>query len=140
MLLVWLVVAQPLMIVHYKLFRHGKFESHRDRTEDFSIFDFTGPTHTNPAAQATTSLVAMLFDLLGAGRRHLRLLCLRLGNRINAWPLRAVQALHISLLTGITVSWHELFKFFEAYPWALAPAFDEARTYQEWREFLQRFC
>ena len=140
MLLVWLSVAQPLMIVHYKLFRHGKFQSHRDRTDDFSIFDFTGPTHTNPAAQAITALVAMLLDPLGAGKRHLCLLCLKLGNCINEWPLRVVQALQISLLIGISASWRKLFKFFEAYPWALAPAFDEALTDQAMRQALQRFC
>ena len=139
MTLVWLVVTHMIMIVHYKLFKHGTFYSQRGDLDGINIFDFVGPVHTNPVAQAMAALVAMLLDPMGSGRRHLRLLWLKLGDNLDHWPGRVVRALQVSLLIGISVLWRKLYKFFKAYPWALAPAFDETRTEEARRTTLQDF-
>ena len=98
------------MIVHYKLFKHGKFYPQRDHIKDMSIFDFVGPLYRNPVAQAISAMVSMLLNPLGMGREHLSLLLLKLGsdkgmaiaccprppNCPNDWHLRALaQALHV---------------------------------------------
>ena len=114
--LVWLVVTHPIMIVHYKLFKHGKFYGHRDHSADISIFDFVGADSANPVASAMAALISMLLDPKGAGRRHLSLLLLKLGEDMEQWPQRVVKALHISLLIGISVLWRKLYRAFAAYP------------------------
>ena len=80
----------------------------------------------------------MLLDPTGAGRSHCRLLLLKLGDDIRAWPLRIVRALQIAILIAVSVLWRKLFLFFKAYPWALAPAFDETRTDEERRDALHK--
>ena len=120
MLLVWLTVANLIMLVHDKLFQHGKFYSHRDHTDDISIFDFAGPVHTNPVAQAITRLVSILLDPSGMGRVHLTLWRLKLGEDVHAWPVRITRALQVAILIGVGVLWRKIFRFFKAYPWALA--------------------
>ena len=57
MTLVWLVVTHRIMVLHYKLFRHGKFDGQHDHEEDISIFDFVGPVHTNPMAHNPLYLI-----------------------------------------------------------------------------------
>ena len=91
------------MVVHYHLFKHGKYYSHRDHAGDISIFDFVGPTHSNPVAYAINALVLMLMEPRGGGRSHLGLMLLKLGDNINEWPLRVVRAVQIGLLIGISV-------------------------------------
>ena len=86
-----------------------------------------------------SALLAMLLDPLGAGKVHLQVLLLVLGDDIAHWPRRAIHALQVAILIGVPVLWRKLFKFFDAYPWALAPAFDENRTDEERRGVLQTF-
>ena len=100
--LVWLVVVtELLMIVHYQLFRNGKYYSHRDHTVDISIHDLVGQTHKNPVAHALGGLASMLMDPLGGGRQYLRILLLKLGDNMDEWPLRVTLALHILSLIHI---------------------------------------
>ena len=77
MTLVWLDVANLLMVLHYKLFKHSKLFSARCHTEGTNIFDFAQDTRRNPAGHALVGLVSMLMDPLGAGRTHLHLLMLK---------------------------------------------------------------
>ena len=60
-----------------------------------------------------------------------------MGDAIDQWPMRVVRALQIALLIGISVLWRKLYMAFKAYPWALAPAFDESRIDEERRNTLQ---
>ena len=82
MLLVWLAVVQPIMIMHYFLFKHGTWYPYRDFAADISIFDFCGGTQRNRVAVLVGSLASMLLDPAGLGRPYLRLLRLKLGDRI----------------------------------------------------------
>ena len=65
MTLVWLVVTHTIMVIHYKMFKHGKFYSERDHSDDMSIFDFVGHVRTNPVAKSITALMAMMLDPMG---------------------------------------------------------------------------
>ena len=141
LLLVWLVVCSPIMVLHYYLFANGKFFSHRGgEDEAATVFDFVGDDARRNHLLATMgALCAMLMDVAGSkAQRHLRLLHLKLGP-INDWPVRVREALQASLILGISTLWRKLIVFFESYPWALAPAFDESRTEAQRRATLEKF-
>ena len=127
------------MVGHYFLFKHGTWYSCRDHSEDMSTFDFCGLVPSNPVANAIEALLGMLLDPTVRGQNHLRILFLKLGEDIAAWLVRVRLALHISLLIGITVLWRKLYRHFQAYPWALAPAFDRSRPEAERRSVLESF-
>ena len=117
------------MIMHYFLFTHGKFYSHRaGDTDAITTFDFVDDTHFNRRTSTMATLCSMLMEATGReGQRHLKLLHLQLGP-IEGWPARVKTALQVSLLLGIAVLWRKLIVHFESYPWALAPAFSSSRT------------
>ena len=61
------------------------------------------------------------------------------GHDPTAWPLRVGSALDISLVLAISVLWLKVYTFFDAYPYALAPAFDSSRPREDRDETLRRF-
>ena len=65
--LIWLCVCSCVMTVHYMLFKHGTWYSHRPPTERCNIFVFCGDGERNPAAAALSTLAAMLLDPDGGG-------------------------------------------------------------------------
>ena len=81
----------------------------------------------------------MLFDPRGSGRQDLKLLFLKLGEDLDKWPMRVCQALDTALVIAISMLWRKLFVFFDSYPWALAPAFDESRPDVVRKKCLQQF-
>ena len=82
-LLVWIVIGEPLMILHYRLFKHINFLSHcLDDKDRMSILSFCpGCLHSNastPAKKALKDVALMIFDpngeaavLIAPGRQHL---------------------------------------------------------------------
>ena len=52
---------------------------------------------------------------------------------------RVKNALHSSLVVGISVLWRKIVCHFKSYPWALAPAFDESRKEDERRATVNAF-
>ena len=114
LLLVWVVVCMPIMRMHYFLFAHGKFFSHRSGDEDaVTVFDFAGDTHFNHLNDTMAALCSMLMEPDGlAGRKHLLLLRLKLGCTEN-WPERVKVAVQVSLVLGISVIWRKLIIYFE---------------------------
>ena len=88
--LIWLVVCSCIMVVHYRLFKHGTWFSHR-RDGRCNMFDFCGTDAGNQVAESLSALAAMLMDPLGGGRPHLKLLFLRFGQilingQAERWP------------------------------------------------------
>ena len=139
-LLVWVVVCSPIMQLHYHLFKHGRFYSHRqDDCDAITVFDFVRDTAFNHVSRTLAALCAMLMEPDGPqGQQLLKLLLLKHGP-IAQWPLRVKAAMQVSLLLGITVLWRKLVVTFESYPWALAPAFDSTRTAAERQATLEAF-
>ena len=70
------------MTVHYTLFKHGTWFSHRPTTERCNVFDFCSDGEMNPASVALSTLAAMLLDPEGAGRRPLALLCFEIRGQV----------------------------------------------------------
>ena len=93
--LIWLCVCSCIMVVHYKLFKHGTWFSHRADKDRCNIFDFCtasgqgsafGPGSDNPICEALSTLASMLLDPEGTGKRPLALLFLKFGERYLEWP------------------------------------------------------
>ena len=127
--LVWMVVTQVVMVLHYRLFKRGVFYSHMQQSKDearkrFACFEFCRGADTNPAAKALNAIGSMLFHPDGAGREHLKLIHCRYGGHTSQWPLALVGALQISLLLAFARFWRLLFHEFQFYPWRLASVYD----------------
>ena len=145
--LIWLCVCSCIMVVHYKLFRHGTWYNHRTAASGqgsghwprCNIFDFTSDLETNPVCEALAALASMLLDPEGAGRRHLNLLFFKFGNSYSEWPQRVREYLEGSLLIAFSVLWRKVYHEFQCYPWLLAPAFDVRRSLIDRRAALQKF-
>ena len=144
MLLVYIVVSQHIYIVHYFLFKHGTWRSHRptegpEGGKRIGILDFVGDAQRNCACRALGALASMLLDPEGEGSIYLRLMALTLGTKICERPLRVQRALQVSLLISFCVMWRKLYLFYKGYPWALAPAFDKTRSLAQRLQTLEEF-
>ena len=64
--LVWLVVCSVIMRVHYRLFKHGTWFTHREGIR-CNAFEFAGHTPRSPVVAALCALAAMLLGPLCDG-------------------------------------------------------------------------
>ena len=94
--LVWLVVCSVVMRVHYRLFKHGTWLTHRKGIR-CNVFEFSRRSPRNPVISSLSDIASMLLDPLGSGRQHLELVRLRFGEDLGCWPRRLVTALDVSL-------------------------------------------
>ena len=127
------------MVVHYKLFKHGTWFSHRAASDRCNIFDFCCRERSNPICEALSTFASMLLDPEGNGKRPLALLYLKFGERFLEWPRHVREYLQGSVCIAFQVLWRKLFHDFQCYPWLLAPAFDVGRSMIARRETIQRF-
>ena len=134
--LVWLVVCSVIMRVHYRLFKHGTWFTHR-RGLRCNVFEFAGRSPHSPITASLSALAAMLLDPLCGGSPYLEVVRLRFGDDMADWPPRLVIALEVSLLLAFATLWRKIYRYFDCYPWRLAPAFDTQRTREE-REITVR--
>ena len=109
LLLVWVVVTAPIMVLHYYLFRQGRFRNPHDRdAEVMTVFDFVDNVASNRLVATVCALCAMLMEPTGrVGSEHLRLLFLKHG-RLAEWPQRVTVALQVSLVLAIAWIWRKL--------------------------------
>ena len=70
------------------------------------------------------ALAAMLLDPLCGGSPYLKNLHLRFGEDVAHWPPRLVSALEVSLVLAFATFWRKIYRYFDSYPWRLAPACD----------------
>ena len=137
--LVWLAVCTCIMVIHFKLFKHGTWYNHRKNDPmRASIFDFCGPLAKSPAGIAMNTLAAIIFDVEGEGRRPLALLFLYFGSH-DAWPRKVHHVLQVSTIVAMSIIWRKLIHYFKRYPWLLAPAFDRRRSEADRRSTLATF-
>ena len=135
--LIWIAVCDPVMVVHYRLFKHGKWYSHR-RADRCSIYDFCGSMGSNPVASALSSLAGIVLSPEEQLSGPLAGLFAALGP-IEGWPSFVRSRLHVAALLAFSGLWRKLFFSFKCYPWLLAPAFDVRRSDEERRQTLSRF-
>ena len=98
--LVWLAICDCIMLVHYKLFKHGNFYGHRKEKDRCNLFAFcSDDIERNPIDQALWTLAQMLLDPQGSAasgpRAPLALLRLKYGDSTVA--RRALHCLRASM-------------------------------------------
>ena len=135
--LIWIAVSDPVMVVHYKLFKHGTWYNHR-RADRCSIYDFCGSMVSNPVASALSSLAGIVLSPEEQSSGPLAGLFAALGP-IEGWPSFVRSRLHVAALLAFSGIWRKLCFSFKCYPWLLAPAFDVRRSDEERRQTLSRF-
>ena len=57
----WVSLCDPLMTIHYKLFKYGTWYGHRV-SDRVPVFDFCSDATSNPVVEALDSLARILFD------------------------------------------------------------------------------
>ena len=137
--LVWLVVCSVVMRVHYRLFKHGTWFTHREGIR-CNAFEFAGHTPRSPAVAALSALAAMLLDPRCGVSPYLKTLHLRFGEDVAHWPPRLVSALEVSLVLAFATFWRNIYRYFDCYPWRLAPALEAHLARADWAavNFLMR--
>ena len=131
--LVWLCIANLVMPVHYSLFKSGTWFQNRRPEAKQKISDLIDGSRGSPVKTCLGSLAEILLDSRGRGRRHLRILSLKLGDQTHLWPPRVLQALHVATTVVFCIMWRELFFYYDCYPWVLAPLFNTGLPMEERR-------
>lgn len=142
--LVWIVVGGPLMVLHYRFFKHCSWYSHADGGDDerCGAIDFCpGPAceiKENPASKALTGLAIMLFDPNGQGKTLVQPLLSMFGGTVH-WPMQVLRVYQKSLLTAFGKVWRQLVHRFLCYPWAASCIFDPAVALESRKAAAQAF-
>ena len=136
--LVWLCVCSCIMVIHFRLFKHGTWYSQRRTKDCCDIFDFCSDRE-NLIAEALSTLASMMLDPENAGRRPLALLILKFGDDVTAWPHQVHECLQGAVSIAFCVLWRHLYYDFQCFPWLLVPAFDQRRSIGARRATLQGF-
>ena len=141
LLLVWLVVNVPIMRVHYTLFKHGTWLSHRDPIKGLSVCDFVDKGGRNPFAAVLDAFASILLNPTGQdARQHMHLLMHITGSGpSDLQRMRVLGALQVSVVSAFAKLWRKVVLQFQSYPAALAPAVDPRRTPEERKEALATF-
>eukprot|EP00973_Karenia_brevis_P092295 12411703-Karenia_brevis.AAC.1 len=141
--LVWLVVVQLIMPLHYRLFKRGTFynriQARPQQDQRFACFEFCSGTSKNPAAKLLCTITDMLLDPMTAGREALQLIFWKFGSELTDWPLVLLASLHISLTLSFARVWRLMVWHFKQYPWLLAPGFDPSLPEDKRIECLKKF-
>ena len=133
--LVWTVIVQQIMVLHWRLFKRGVwFNTVMDRDADgrarerVGCFEFCRGIQNNPVAAILNALGAMLFDPDGAGEEALRLVHFKHGADSSEWPQALLEELQASAVIAFCLAWRYMFFPFLLYPWPLAVVFDPLST------------
>ena len=127
-LLVWTVIGEPLMILHYKFFKHVNFMSHCSDDQDrLSIFNFcpgcTQSNDSNPAKKALKDVALMIFDPNGEASVLIAPLKAAFGATVN-WSVKLLDTYQKSCILGYCRLWRSFIHTFKCFPWQAACIFD----------------
>ena len=120
--LLWLVIASPILVLHWKLFKHARWVSEQDQgvREGQIIQSFCDPS-TNPAATVMESLL----DILVNSSQALRVIFFFHGG-LPRWSVARKLAVQQLVLVAMGQLWRKLVAPWQSYPWRLWPlAFSE---------------
>ena len=137
--LLWLVIAAPILTLHWKLFKHAKWVSERaaDTEEGHIISRFCNPA-SNPAAAIIVTLLNILVNV-----QVLEVVCFFHGP-LQQWSTARQLAVQQLVLVAAGQLWRKLVAPWLCYPWRMWPlAFssNEEERRQAARELLaQRDC
>ena len=116
--LVWLVIASPMLVLHWKLFKHAKWSSEVDvRKEEAGLVlkQFCVPA-LNPAAD----VIDKLFELLRVPHERMRCVCFFHGPCAQ-WPPARQRAFQQLVLLAAGQLWRKLVLPWQGYPWKMWP-------------------
>ena len=116
--LVWLVIASPMLVLHWKLFKHAKWSSEVDvRKEEAGLVlkQFCLPA-LNPAAD----VIDKLFELLRVPHERMRCVCFFHGPCAQ-WPPARQRAFQQLVLLAAGQLWRKLVLPWQGYPWKMWP-------------------
>ena len=115
-MLVWAVVVEQIMIIHYKLFKHVNFFSNSQHDpKRICILNFChGCPDKSPVVVALCQLCKMVFD--PNGQECLAPLLTTFGYTVH-WPVKLVNIYQKSCLMAYCKLWRELWHRFCGQPW-----------------------
>ena len=138
MFLVWLIVMQLLMPLHYRLFKRGIFYNHMQakphEEQRFACFECCD-MRRSPAVKSLAAIALMMYSPVDS--HFAKLLLLKYGDDSSTWPLAMCVALHVSLVLAYARLWRLLVFYFEQYPWKVAKCMTlKQLTTVGWKPFL----
>ena len=124
-LLVWTVIGSPLMVLHYKLFKHVNFASNCvDDDNSISVFNFCSDCpQSNPAKEAMQELSLMMFDPNGAGSAHVALLKAAFGATVH-WSQKLMDTYQKACILCYSKCYRSFIHRFDCFPWKAASIFE----------------
>ena len=137
--LLWLVIAAPILTLHWRLFKHAKWVSERaaDTEAGHIVSRFCNPA-SNPAAAIIVTLLNILVNV-----EALEVVCFFHGP-LQQWSISRQLAVQQLVLVAAGQLWRKLVAPWLCYPWRMWPlAFsaNEQERRQAARELLaQRDC
>ena len=141
--LVWLVVVQTIMPLHWRLFKRGTFFNHMSHKSDdeqrLACFEFCRGGRRSPSGKLMVTLSSMLMAPETSGRKELELLFLRYGQTVVQWPLALLVALQISGVLVLSRIWRLCVYHFDGMPWAISSIFDPDVPYEDQLAAARKF-
>lgn len=117
--LMWLVIASPILVLHWKLFKHAKWSTEMDPRKHEEpgriLKEFCIPS-LNPAGKVMESLMAILQDASQA----LRVVFFFHGP-LERWSEKRKKTVQQLVLVAVGQLWRKLVMPWQAYPWRLWP-------------------
>ena len=136
-LLMWVAICEPVMVIHFRLFKFGTWSSHSSDRR-IGIFEFC--SEASPAKVALRSLTGMLSP--GSSRSsELQLLVQSRFGPPTSWGQAMRQCFWSAVSGGISMLWRKLILPFRSFPWRFCafvnPDLSESQRMASGREFLQ---
>ena len=125
-LLVWMVISDIVMPIHYRLFKYATFFSHSKDTR-CGMFEYCGQDsgHRSPAVKALVDMANIVLDPSASGLVHLGPLTALYGMRVDQWPWRVRMQLQVALVLASSCLWRKLRRSLQCFPWLLVPLCDD---------------
>ena len=111
--LLWSVLTRPIMVIHFSLFKHSKWFTERDQTdEDISAF---GRAAIHPARKA----MALFRDMAAQDQHEAWLPLIGMYGPVLRWPQAHLRVTRRCFLTIAGQLWRKLVEPWQRYPWKL---------------------
>ena len=127
--LIWSVIGEVLMALHYHFFKHSSWLSHSKRNvQRLSVLEFCpnrlGQVGSSCASRALDNIAALLFEPNGQqAKQFIEPLVQSFRSPIH-WTADLLQKFQKCTIMSFCLLWRHLVHKFLCYPWAVAVVFD----------------
>ena len=144
-LLLWSMVGQVIVTMHYSFFKHVSWFSDRKRNiPRLSVPDFCpdlfGQVSDNVASRALDDLAALMFEPDGERSRHVMQPLYLVFGETARWPTRLMHAFQKCTHLAFCLIWRHLIHRFLCYPWAAAAIFNPEIPPYEKHDAIVELC